>query len=61
MESVNGGPGTSSSPGRSFDSVLEARVLYEDWRHTYNLHRPRSSLGFQPFAVFAAAFSNQKP
>ncbi|MGH7776347.1 MAG: integrase core domain-containing protein, partial [Candidatus Dormibacterales bacterium] len=34
--------------------------LYEDWRHTYNLHRPHSSLGFQPPAVFAAAFSNQK-
>jgi transposase InsO family protein len=43
-----------------FDSVLEARVLYPDWRHAYYLHRPHRSLGLQPPAVFAAAFNNQK-
>jgi putative transposase len=43
-----------------FDSILEARVLYEDWRHAYNLHRPHRALGLQPPAVFAAAFNNQK-
>jgi transposase InsO family protein len=40
--------------------LREVRVLYEDWRHAYNLHRPHRSLGLQPPAVFAAAFNNQK-
>lgn len=43
-----------------FDSILEARVLYEDWRHAYNLHRPHRSPGLPSPAVIAAAFNNQK-
>ena len=43
-----------------FDTVLEARVLYEDWRRAYNRHHPHSALGFQAPEVFAAAFSQPK-
>ena len=40
-----------------FDSVLEAKVLYADWCHAYNVHRPHSALSYQPPAVFAKAIS----
>ena len=44
-----------------FDSILEAKVLYEDWRQAYNRLRPHSSLGYMPPAAFAAPFVNQEP
>jgi transposase InsO family protein len=34
--------------GEIFDTLLEARVLIEDWRRDYNQHRPHSSLGYRP-------------
>jgi putative transposase len=40
-----------------FTSVREAKVLYDDWRHLYNHHRPHSALGYLPPAVFAAALN----
>jgi putative transposase len=40
-----------------FDSILEAKVLYDDWREIYNHRRPHSSLGYLAPAVFAAAFT----
>jgi putative transposase len=43
-----------------FDSILEAKVLYEDWRQAYNRHHPHSALGFQPPEVFAKTFNNPK-
>jgi len=30
--------------GHLFESLLEAQVLLEDWRHEYNHHRLHSSL-----------------
>ena len=60
VESFNGKARDELFAREIFDSILEARVLYEDWRHAYNLHRPHRSLGLQPPAVFAAAFNNQK-
>jgi transposase InsO family protein len=33
-----------------FDTLLEAKVLIERWRHEYNTIRPHSSLGYQPQA-----------
>ena len=60
VESFNGRARDELFAREIFDSILEARVLYEDWRHAYNLHRPHRSLGLQPPAVFAAAFNNQK-
>jgi putative transposase len=40
-----------------FDSILEAKVLYADWCHAYNVHRPHSALSYQPRAAFAKAYS----
>ena len=37
-----------------FDSLLEARVIIEDWRNDYNQNRPHSALGQQTPAAFAA-------
>jgi len=34
--------------GEIFDTLLEARVVIEDWRRKYNQHRPHSSLGYRP-------------
>ena len=31
-----------------FDTLLEAKVLIERWRHEYNTIRPHSSLGYRP-------------
>jgi hypothetical protein len=33
-----------------FDTVLEAKVLWEQWRRHYNAVRPGSSLGYWPQA-----------
>ena len=37
-----------------FDTVREARMLYQDWRHRYNNHHPHSALGWLTPAEFAA-------
>ncbi len=34
--------------GEIFDTVLEARVVIENWRREYNQLRPHSSLGYRP-------------
>jgi len=34
--------------GEIFDTLLEARVVIEDWRREYNQCRPHSSLGYRP-------------
>jgi len=31
-----------------FTTLLEARVLIENWKRTYNTVRPHSSLGYKP-------------
>ena len=38
-----------------FDTVREARVLYQDWRHRYNHHHPHGALSWMTPAAFAAA------
>jgi putative transposase len=43
----------------SFDSMLEARTVIEDWRQIYNQKRPHSSLGWTAPAVYAASLKNQ--
>jgi transposase InsO family protein len=37
-----------------FYSVMEAKVLAENWRGEYNQHRPHSSLNYMTPAAFAA-------
>jgi putative transposase len=39
----------------AFGSLAEAKLVVEDWRRSYNEHRPHSSLGYQSPAAFAAA------
>lgn len=43
-----------------FDSLLEAKVLIEDWRLEYNNLRPHSSLGRQTPTAYAQAWTNKQ-
>jgi transposase InsO family protein len=38
----------------AFDSLLEAKIVIEEWRNTYNTQRPHSSLGWKTPAAYAA-------
>ncbi len=40
----------------AFDSLLEAKIVIEDWRTTYNTIRPHSSLKWKTPATYAAAW-----
>lgn len=31
-----------------FDTMFEAKIIIEQWRHEYNTIRPHSSLGYRP-------------
>jgi putative transposase len=44
-----------------FGSLVEARVLLEDWREAYNQERPHSALGYKTPAEFAAACAGASP
>jgi len=44
--------------GEIFDTLLEAKVVIEDWRREYNQHRPHSSLGYKPPAPEARMLEN---
>lgn len=61
VESFNGKVRDELFAREIFDTLLEARVLYEDWRDTYNRLRPHSSLGYLAPAVFAAGLVNPEP
>ena len=61
VESFNGKARDGLFAREIFDSVFEARVLYDDWCDAYNRVRPHSSLGYQAPAVFAAALINLEP
>jgi putative transposase len=43
-----------------FDSLLEAKVLIEDWRIEYNTLRPHSSIGRLTPTAFAQAWTNKQ-
>jgi hypothetical protein len=45
IESFNGQLRDELLNGEIFDTILEARVITERWRKTYNTVRPHSSLG----------------
>jgi putative transposase len=42
-----------------FGTLLEARVIVEEWRQQYNQKRPHSSLGYKAPARFAREFSSK--
>jgi transposase InsO family protein len=48
IESFNGKLRDELLNGEIFDTILEARVITEQWRMHYNTIRPHSSLGYQP-------------
>jgi putative transposase len=45
----------------AFNSLLEARVLVEDWRIEYNTLRPHSALGYRTPAQYARAWTTNHP
>ncbi len=45
----------------AFSSLLEARVLVEDWRIEYNTVRPHSALGYRTPAQYAQAWTINQP
>ena len=40
----------------AFDSLLEAKVVIDEWRKIYNTKRPHSSLSWKPPALYAASW-----
>ena len=60
VESFNGRLRDELFSREVFDTIMEARLLFDDWCDTYNRHRPHSALGYLPPAVFAAAFNQPK-
>ena len=48
VESFNGKLRDELLNGEIFDTLLEARVVIENWRRIYNQIRPHSPLGYQP-------------
>jgi putative transposase len=53
VESFNGRLRDELLAIEQFDTLLEARVLIEDWRIEYNTRRPHSSLGWLAPATYA--------
>jgi putative transposase len=45
----------------AFNSLLEAKVLVEDWRIEYNTVRPHSALGYLTPTDYAKAWTNDHP
>ena len=60
VESFNGKLRDELFAREVFDSVMEARILFDDWGDVYNRHRPHSALGYLAPAVFAAAWNSRK-
>lgn len=58
VESFNGKARDELLAREIFDNVLEGTVLWDDYCHDYNHHRPHSALGYLAPAVFAASFKN---
>jgi len=48
IESFNGKLRDELLNGEIFDTILEARIITEQWRQHYNKIRPHSSLNFRP-------------
>ena len=56
IESFNGQLRDELLNREIFDTLLEAKVLTEQWRQKYNTVRPHSSLGYRPPAPDARLF-----
>ena len=60
IESFNGRLRDEYLNGQIFDSLLEARVLLEDWRIDYNINRPHSAHGWLTPVELVEAWLNQQ-
>jgi len=60
IESFNGRLRDEYLNGQLFESVLEARVLLEDWRIDYNINRPHSAHGWRSPVEFVEAWLNRQ-
>ena len=60
IESFNGRMRDEHLNGQQFDSLLEAKVLTEDWRIDYNVARPHSAHGWLSPVEFVEAWLNQQ-
>lgn len=61
IESFNGRLRDELLNGRQWDSLLEARVIIEDWRIDYNINRPHTAHGELSPAEFAATWTINQP
>ena len=61
IESFNGRLRDELLNGWHFDSLLEAKVLIEDWRIDYNINRPHSAHGDLTPDEFARAWTDRTP
>ncbi len=59
IESFNGKLRDELLNVEAFETLLEARVLVEDFRIDYNTYRPHSSLGYRSPVSFAAEWAEQ--
>ena len=60
IESFNGRLRDEFLNGQLFQTVLEARILLEDWRIDYNMNRPHSAHGWLSPTEFIQAWLNQQ-
>ena len=60
VESFNGRLRDELLNGQLFETLLEAKVLIEDWRIDYNNNRPHRSLRMLTPAEFARAWTDQQ-
>ncbi|HVC23093.1 MAG TPA: IS3 family transposase [Candidatus Dormibacteraeota bacterium] len=60
VESFNGKLRDELFAREVFDSVMEARILFDDWADVYNRYRPHNTLGYLAPAVFAAAWDSHQ-
>jgi putative transposase len=59
VESFNGHLRRELLEMESFNTLYEAQLLLEDWRHDYNHHRPHQSLNYQTPTAFAHGWHAQ--
>jgi transposase InsO family protein len=57
VESFNGKLRDECLNGEIFETLLEAQVLIERWRHEYNTFRPHISFGYRPPAPKTRMFT----
>jgi putative transposase len=60
VESFNGHLRSELLDRESFNSLLEAQLLLEDWRLEYNHHRPHQPLNYQTPAAFACQWHAER-